>query len=100
MGISMILGAAEGEIVPESADVQRAALQVLCYLLCGPIIRPGCVKNSTTPTPRSKLKSGFRTSDEVINKVWECVRFSVAMKILRRIFGRALMDLLYRGMAT
>ena len=30
VGISLILGAAEAEIVPECPEVQKAALQVLC----------------------------------------------------------------------
>ena len=97
VGMAMILGPAEGETIPESAEVQKAALQVsdiksrllildicvskssksdyilcqvLCVLLCGPVVRPGCPKNSTTPTPKTKLaRSGVRSSDEVINKV-------------------------------
>jgi len=72
VGINIVLGTAEGEIVPDSPEVQRAALLVLCHLLCGPVVRPGCVKHAATPTPskRGRVKS----SDEVITKVWECVR--------------------------
>ena len=77
VGINLILTCAEGEVVTwqESGgvEVQKSALQVLCYLLCGPIIRPGCVKNSQTP--RSiKTKSNYKSSDEVIGRVWETVR--------------------------
>ena len=39
VGMNIILGAAEGEIVPDSPDVQRAALLLLTHLLCGPVIR-------------------------------------------------------------
>eukprot|EP00092_Neocalanus_flemingeri_P098180 GFUD01125193.1.p1 GENE.GFUD01125193.1~~GFUD01125193.1.p1 ORF type:complete len:1498 (-),score=483.98 GFUD01125193.1:148-4641(-) len=76
VGINIVLGTAEGEIVPDSPEVQRAALLVLCHLLCGPVVRPGCVKHTATPTP-SKRRGGsdrVKSSDEVINKVWECVR--------------------------
>jgi len=75
VGINIILGTAEGEIVPDSPEVQRAALLVLCHLLCGPVVRPGCVKHAATPTPNKK-RGGDRvkSSEEVINKVWECVR--------------------------
>ena len=32
-------------------------------LLCGPVVRLGCPKNSTTPTPKTKLaRSGVRRS--------------------------------------
>ena len=46
--------------------------QVLCVLLCGPVVRPGCPKNSATPTPRRQLARSGRLgpySDEVINTV-------------------------------
>ena len=46
--------------------------QVLCVLLCGPVVRPGCPKNSATPTPRRQLARSDRLgpySDEVINTV-------------------------------
>lgn len=55
------------------AQVQRAALLVLSHLLCGPVVRPGCVKHPDTPTP-AKRRSNVKSSDEVINRVWECVR--------------------------
>ena len=73
VGISLILGAAEAEIVPESPEVQKAALQVLCYLLCGPLARPSTLKVSHTPTPTKRMSRSGR-SDDVISKVWECVR--------------------------
>lgn len=38
MGINVILGAAEGEIVPDP-DVQRSALQVIITCACAPIFR-------------------------------------------------------------
>ena len=41
VGMNLILGSAEGEIVPDSPDVQRAALLLLTHLLCGPVIRLG-----------------------------------------------------------
>ena len=71
VGISLILGAAEAEIVPESPEVQKAALQVLCFLLCGPIARPVSLKTSLTPTPTRRRSC---RGEDVISKVWECVR--------------------------
>ena len=80
VGMNLILGSAEGEIVPDSPDVQRAALLLLTHLLCGPVIRlvgadlisvgdfsvlrPGCAKHPNTPTP-SKKRGNVKTSDEV-----------------------------------
>ena len=66
VGISLILGAAEAEIVPECSEVQKAALQVLCYLLCGTLARslPGPPASmSVTPSKRSSRTS--RTNDVV-----------------------------------
>ena len=66
VGISLILGAAEAEIVPECLEVQKAALQVLCYLLCGTLARslPGPPASmSVTPSKRSSRTS--RTNDVV-----------------------------------
>ena len=89
--ISLILGAVKVEIVPESPEVQKAALQVviyllfnklinnslpmqvLCYLLCGPLARSSNLKVSHTPTPTKRSSRTSRT-DDVICKVWECVR--------------------------
>lgn len=58
--------------------------QVLCVLLCGPVVRPGCPKNSATPTPKTKLaRSGVRSSDEVINKVRNIVNgYKTVFKLL------------------
>ena len=76
VGINLLLSVAEGEVVQDSPEVVRAALLVLCYLLCGPVVRPGCVKHAATPTPTRHRATdrGVKSSDEVINKVWECVR--------------------------
>ena len=77
VGISLILGAAEAEIVPESPEVQKAALQVLCFLLCGPVtaVRPVSHKTtSLTPTPTRGSRRSCRGDTDVISKVWECVR--------------------------
>ena len=76
VGINLLLSVAEGEVVQDSPEVVRAALLVLCYLLCGPVVRPGCVKHAATPTPtrHRAIDRGVKSSDEVINKVWECVR--------------------------
>lgn len=62
VGISLILGAAEAEIVPECLEVQKAALQVLCYLLCGTLARSSSIKVSHTPTPSKRSSRTSRTA--------------------------------------
>ena len=88
----MILDCADGVIchldgAPTPApEVTIAALQVLCYLLCGPVHRPGCNKpSSLSGTPRMKLGKSFKSSEEVINKVWDCVRENSGIMILLRL---------------
>ena len=53
------------------------------------IIRPGCAKHPNTPTP-SKKRGNVKTSDEVINKVWECVRFNNGIMALLQLIQVAL----------
>ena len=47
-------------------------------------VRPGCAKHPNTPTP-SKKRGNAKTSDEVINKVWECVRFNNGIMALLQL---------------
>ena len=49
-------------------------------------VRPGCAKHPNTPTP-SKKRGNVKTSDEVINKVWECVRFNNGIMALLQLQG-------------
>ena len=80
VGINILLGAAEGEIVQDSADVWRAALHVLINCVCAPIDRKGggAVNNlssiASTKSDSRKSKSQIRTSEDLINKLWDCVR--------------------------
>ena len=53
------------------------------------IIRPGCAKHPNTPTP-SKKRGNVKTSDEVINKVWECVRFNNGIMALLQLIQVAI----------
>jgi len=44
-GINIVMACAEGEVVADPG-VQKAALLLLCHLLGGPIIRPGCSRHN------------------------------------------------------
>ena len=69
------MGAAEGEIVQDSADVWRSALQVIINCVCAPIDRKsGGPSNSLSTLGTRKAKSYIRTSEDLINKIWNCVR--------------------------
>lgn len=74
-GINIILGAADGEIVADP-DVQKAALRVIVNCVCAPINRIGTsvgrFSSGGTNSPSKKTK--IKSSEELIQKVWESVR--------------------------
>ncbi|CAB0012642.1 unnamed protein product [Nesidiocoris tenuis] len=79
VGINVILSAAEGEIVSDP-DVQRSALQVLITIVCAPIFRVGgsVVRFSSSVSTKKKTRS----SEEVVEKMWDCVRTSNGVMVL------------------
>ena len=80
VGINILLGAAEGDIVAD-AEVQRAALSVLIHCVCAPVHRVGgSVARFSNSTRKRNVVS--RTSEEVLNQVWECVRSHNGIMVL------------------
>lgn len=94
VGITIILGAADGEIVGD-ADVQKAALRVIVNCVCGPINRFGSSSGSSVGTnilrvsavnsPTKRIKGN--TSEELIEKVWECVRANSGIMVLLQLMN-------------
>lgn len=82
-GINIILGAAEGEIVAD-VEVQKAALRVICNCVCAPIHRVGGAvarfSAIATNSPNKKMK--YKSSEELIQKVWDCVRSNSGIMVL------------------
>ncbi|XP_059078551.1 DDB1- and CUL4-associated factor 1-like isoform X2 [Tigriopus californicus] len=81
VGINIVLGAAEGDIVQDSADVRKSALTLIINCVCAPINRPGiqtrhALNSSTvTTTPASHRRKAIgKSSEDLINKVWDCCR--------------------------
>lgn len=82
VGMNVILGAAEGEIVADP-DVQRAALGVLITCVCAPIQRVGgSIARYSTSGSAKKRTQNMRSSEEVIEKMWDCVRSSNGIMVL------------------
>lgn len=79
VGLNVILGAAEGEIVADP-EVQKAALNVLITCVCAPMNRTG----SKSPTGSHKRRSsvGGLTSKMLLEKVWECIRVNNGIMLL------------------
>jgi HIV-1 Vpr-binding protein len=87
VGINIILGAAEGEIVAD-ADVQKAALRVIVNCVCAPICRVGGSLgrySATLNSPNKKMK--FKSSEELIQKVWDCVRSNSGIMVLLQLMN-------------
>ncbi|KRT78245.1 hypothetical protein AMK59_6678 [Oryctes borbonicus] len=88
VGINIILGAADGEIVAD-ADVQKAALRVLVNCVCAPINRVGgtvarfTVGNTNSPSKKTKVKS----SEELIQKIWESVRANSGIMVFLQLMN-------------
>ena len=103
VGINILLGAAEGDIVADP-EVQRAALCVLIHCVCAPVHRVGGSVGRFNGSAKRRsvvmiiyflsFGLGFlftncvsilqtsRTSEEVLNQVWECVRSHNGIMVL------------------
>ncbi|XP_030755161.1 protein mahjong isoform X2 [Sitophilus oryzae] len=88
IGFNIILGAAEGEIVAD-ADVQKSALRVLVNCMCAPINRVGGTvsrfSQGATNSPSKKLK--YKSSEELIQKVWDCARANSGIMVLIQLMN-------------
>nr|XP_049703892.1 protein mahjong isoform X3 [Helicoverpa armigera] len=80
-GVNIVLGAADGEIVPEP-DVQKAALNVLVNCVCAPVHRAGSSTTRFSITGSSKKKTALKSYEDVIQKVWESVRTNNGIMVL------------------
>ncbi|XP_046399943.1 DDB1- and CUL4-associated factor 1 [Ischnura elegans] len=85
VGMNIVLGAAEGEIVADP-DVQRAALNVIANCVCAPINRTsGVIGRYSVSGSSKKRTSALRSSEELINRVWESVRSNNGIMILLQL---------------
>lgn len=76
-GMRLLLRCAEGSLLNDS-EVQKAALHVICNCVCGPRARlSGAVAKF-----QSKSRPAFKSSDDILHKMWGCVRASNGIKVL------------------
>ncbi|XP_072941245.1 protein mahjong [Epargyreus clarus] len=80
-GVNIVLGAADGEILPEP-EVQKAALNVLVNCVCAPVHRAGTSSTRLSVTGSTKKKSTVKSYEDVIQKVWESVRTNNGIMVL------------------
>ncbi|XP_020297842.1 protein VPRBP isoform X2 [Pseudomyrmex gracilis] len=82
--INLFLAAAECEIIAD-ADVQRAALRAIVNCVCAPIARVGGSVARYSVTGSAKKKTTVHNSEELIQKVWECVRSNNGIMVLLQL---------------
>ncbi|CAH0730545.1 unnamed protein product, partial [Brenthis ino] len=80
-GVHIVLGAADGDIVPEP-EVQKAALNVLVNCVCAPVHRAGTSTSRFSLTGSTKKKTTVKSYEDVIQKVWESVRTNNGIMVL------------------
>ncbi|RWS14691.1 protein VPRBP-like isoform X2 [Dinothrombium tinctorium] len=80
VAMRIILAAAEAEMVAD-ADVQRSALHVIINCVCGPLTRIGCTYGRQM-SGSTKKKSSFRSGEDLLSKLWNCVRTNNGIMIL------------------
>lgn len=83
VGTNIVLKAAEGKIISDP-KVQKSALHVVINCVCAPLREI----DGTIPvlTISSKKKTIFKTSEEILQKVWESVRNNGMMILLHLMF--------------
>uniref|UniRef100_T1J9J0 DDB1- and CUL4-associated factor 1 n=1 Tax=Strigamia maritima TaxID=126957 RepID=T1J9J0_STRMM len=80
VGMSILLGAAEGEIISDP-DVQRAALNVIINCVCGPITRfTGAIGRIVGGS--AKKKTTLRSGEDLLTKMWYCVQSHNGIMVL------------------
>ena len=70
--------------IQDAADVQRAALHVIINCVCAPINRStGFNRGAGIITGSAKkLKPTGKTSEDLINRVWSCIRSNNGIMVL------------------
>uniref|UniRef100_A0A182R188 Uncharacterized protein n=1 Tax=Anopheles farauti TaxID=69004 RepID=A0A182R188_9DIPT len=76
-GISVLLSAVDGDVA--DAEVQKSALALLVHLVCAPIHRPS---GSLARYGSAKKRMPNKSSEELIQKVWESVRSNNGILVL------------------
>ncbi|XP_017768029.1 PREDICTED: protein mahjong [Nicrophorus vespilloides] len=88
LGITIVLGAAEGEIVAD-ADVQKSALRIIVNCVCAPVNRIGGnmsrFSSGSTQSPSKKTK--VKSSEELIQRVWDCFRTNNGIMVLLQLMN-------------
>ncbi|KAM7301190.1 DDB1 and CUL4-associated factor 1 isoform X3 [Ixodes scapularis] len=79
-GMSVILAAADGEIIADP-DVQRSALNVVINCVCGPMSRLGGSVGRVV-SGSVKKRSAIKSGEDLLSKMFNCVRANNGIMVL------------------
>ncbi|XP_048462480.1 DDB1- and CUL4-associated factor 1 [Rhincodon typus] len=82
VGMSIILGVAEGDIFANDAETQKSALQVIINCVCGPDKRISSIGKFNSGTPRRKNLQNPKSTESVLTKMWNVVQANNGIKVL------------------
>ncbi|KAI1891185.1 hypothetical protein AGOR_G00162350 [Albula goreensis] len=82
VGMSIILGVAEGEVFVNDAEIQKSALQVVINCVCAPDKRVSSIGKFMAGTPRRRLPQPTKASENVLTKMWNVVQSNNGIKVL------------------
>ncbi|KAJ8400883.1 hypothetical protein AAFF_G00392370 [Aldrovandia affinis] len=82
VGMSIILGVAEGEVFVNDAEIQKSALQVVINCVCAPDKRVSSIGKFMAGTPRRRLPQPAKAGENVLTKMWNVVQSNNGIKVL------------------
>ncbi|KAJ8260318.1 hypothetical protein GJAV_G00179600 [Gymnothorax javanicus] len=82
VGMSIILGVAEGDVFVNDAEIQKLALQVVINCVCGPDKRVSSIGKFISGTPRRRLPQPQKSGESVLTKMWNVVQSNNGIKVL------------------
>lgn len=82
VSMRIILSAASGELINDP-ECQRSALNIIINCVCGPMSRMMTdLTMSKTSMGNASKKKLIRYGEDVLNKLWNCVRFNNGIMLL------------------
>ncbi|KAM4721194.1 DDB1- and CUL4-associated factor 1 [Rhinophrynus dorsalis] len=90
VGMSIVLGVAEGEFFTHDAEIQKSALQIIINCVCAPETRVSSIGKYVSGTPRRRPIVGpaFHqhgrggTGEPTLSKMWNVVQSNNGIKVL------------------
>ncbi|XP_006631057.2 DDB1- and CUL4-associated factor 1 isoform X1 [Lepisosteus oculatus] len=82
VGMSIILGVAEGEVFVNDAEIQKSALQVVINCVCAPDKRISSIGKFISGTPRRRMPQNNKCTENVLTKMWNVVQSNNGIKVL------------------